>query len=248
MVMQRIGNAFNALVAQGQGQAPQAPTPEQGIQSMVEGLVMAVDYIAANGQNVTNPLHTAYGGVAASPTTNYDARPAVVTEGSTSVSNPEQTVVVPEARSAFSAAAWNTAAQNAMTQAEQSLDAILQQRTNIGDALVSIADQAQLRALGAQQAMQRVQQLVGTLNTTGNMITTVSPAEMYESVRRFASFIELMTPQPAAGAPVVPNAVLEGLRQRLATNQFMAQRIQPVGYQLPVQTAATVVLAQYAIR
>lgn len=236
-------------MVQGRGRRGQTrPTVEQGIQSMVEGLVMAVDYIAANGQNVTNLLQVAYGYVAADPATNYDARPEVVREGNTEVSNPEQNLVVPGARSAFSAAAWDTAAQSAETLAGQSLDAILRQRTDISHALVNIADQVQLRTSGFQLAMQRVQHLVGTLNTTGSMRTTFSPAELYESVTRFANFVELMTPQPAAGVQAAPNAVLEGLRQRLATNQFMAHRVQPAQYQLPVQTAATVILAQYAIR
>ena len=98
------------------------------------------------------------------------------------------------------------------------------------------------------QAMQTVLGLVGTLNTTGNMRTTLTPNDLYETLRRLAMVVELMTPQPAAGAPAVPNPVLEGLQQRLNANAFLAQRTQPVHYQLPVQTAATVVLAQYAIR
>lgn len=228
------------------------PTVEQGIQSMVEGIVMAVNYIAANGQNVTNPLQAAYGNVVANPQTTYNPRPAVLRENNTNVSNPQQTVVVPEARSAFGSTAWNTGAQTAEQQARRSLDQILQVRTNIGNALTELANEAGLRGLGVQQAMLRVQQLVTLLNTRdnagGNMVTTFVPSDLYESVRRFANFVELMTPQPAAGAQAAPNAVLEGLRLRLATNQFMEQRAQPFGYQLPVPTAATVVLAQYAIR
>ncbi|MBI2141391.1 hypothetical protein HYU16_03115 [Candidatus Woesearchaeota archaeon] len=224
---------------------------EDGINAMVEGILMAVDYIAANGQNVTAPLQVAYGNVTANPATNYDARPAVVMENNTNVYNPNTDPVViraPRPRSAFSKNAFATARQATKQNIQQQVDALDTEWGNLETTLEQITNEANLKAMGRQQAMQTVQRLVGTLNTTGNMRTTFSPAELYESVRRFASFVELMTPQPAAGALVVPNAVLEGLRQRLATNQFMAQRTQLVDYQLPVQTAATVMLAQYAIR
>lgn len=215
---------------------------------MVEGILMAVDNIAANGQNVQHVMQAPYGGVAADPATNYRPTVAVVRQDNTEVYHPQGDVTVPEARSGLSRAAWDTSAQTAETTARLSLDAILQHRINIGNALTQIADEAGLRAMGPQQAMQAVLGLVGTLNTTGNMATTIKPSDLYDTVRRLAMVVELMQPQPPAGAQAQPNPVLEGLNQCLAANRFMAQRRQDVQYQLPTQTAATVMLAQYAIR
>ncbi|MBI2580430.1 hypothetical protein HYV85_01340 [Candidatus Woesearchaeota archaeon] len=236
----------------GRQQAPQGPTVEQGIQAMVEGILMAVDHVAANGQNVTNVANAPYWNVTLPQPANYQpTNGSVVTEQNSEVYHPQQTIIVPEARSAFSPAAWNTASQNAENTATQSLDTlVIQPRGSIADALTRIADEAGLRQMGAQQAMQTVQQLVGTLNATGNMRTTLRPNELYNTLRLFTNLIELMRPQAAVGAQAqqAHQFLFADLQQRLATNQFMAQRTQPVQYQLLAQTAAAVVLAQYAIR
>ncbi|MBI3036484.1 hypothetical protein HYY73_01855 [Candidatus Woesearchaeota archaeon] len=236
----------------GRRNQPAAPTVEQGIQSMAEGILIAVEHIAANGQNVTNVVNAPNWDVTLTQPVDYQpTNGSVVKDRNTKIYHPQQTVVVSEARSAFGSAAWDAAAHDSYTHAMHSLDGlVIQPRASIADALTRIADEAGLRAMGAQQAMQTVQQLVGTLNTTGNMITTHRPDELYETLRLFTNLIELMKPQAAAGAQAqqAHQFLFADLQQRLTTNQFMTQRTQPVDYQLPAPTAAAVILAQYAIR
>ena len=128
------------------GRKAQEPNAEQGIRSLVEGVLIAADYIAAKGQNVGNITSALqYAGIRASPSTTYQPSITILRENNSEVSHAERQVPVPEAASALSATAWKTATLASEQQAVATLNAMLKERANIGDALVGIADAAALR-------------------------------------------------------------------------------------------------------
>jgi len=251
----RLGRAFLDGI-RGRG-GTNMPTVEEGIQNSAEGIMLAVNYIADNGQNVTNVMQSEYAGVQLAqgvvtyePTLNLMRR-ATNTKIRHSVTHLAAQFIPADVESSGDPDEFDAANQASTDQVHATLDnLVFNPRGEIGGALRAWADEANLRQAWQAdpvQAAQSVRGFVTTLNDTGKMSTSIVPSDLYESLRRLTMVVELMTPQPVAGAPVVPNPTLEVLQQRLAGNNFLTQRTQGVAYQLPMQTASTVILAQYAL-
>lgn len=219
---------------------------EQGIESVVEGIITAADYIHGKGQNVQEIMVAPYARMFLSGAINYIAEVwGIIDESNTEVYDPEKIVQarLPEARSAFSPKAFDEAAKAAEDQYKENLKDLikgpLEVREKVSNALKRVYDEASLRGIGISEAMQILSDSIGTLNVKANMQTTFRPADLYKTLEDL-TYVAKSIPKPDL-------KLLQPLEECLKLNVFLETIRDNVTYQLSAKTASAVMLTQYNI-